>query len=77
MSDLAFASAIEVLSLLNKREISSRELLELYLGRIDRYDGQVNAVVYLDVENARKRADLADQARDAGESWGICCTVCR
>lgn len=70
MSEIAFATASKLLYLLNQRRLSSRELLELYLARIARFNGQVNAVVYLDVEKALKRADLADKARDAGESWG-------
>lgn len=70
MSDFAFASASDLLRLMGQRELTSRELLELYLSRIGKYNGQVNAVIYLDVENARNRADLADTARAAGESWG-------
>lgn len=70
MSEIAFATASKLLHLLNQRKLSSRELLELYLARIARFNGRVNAVVYLDVEKALKRADLADKARDTGESWG-------
>ena len=70
MPDLAFASASDLLRLMDRRELTSRELLDLYLGRIEKYNGQVNAVIHLDVENARKRADLADKARVAGENWG-------
>ena len=62
MSDIAFAPASKLLQLLDRRELSSRELLELYLARIDKFNGQLNAVVYLDVEKARASADLADEA---------------
>lgn len=65
---MAFASASELLRLLNNCRLTSRGLLELYLSRIETYHGQVNAVVYLDLENARQRADLA---RAAGEDWGV------
>ncbi|HVX78569.1 MAG TPA: amidase [Bradyrhizobium sp.] len=71
MADLAFASASELLHLLNERKLTSRELLEFYLNRIETYNGQVNAVVYLDLEGARQRADLADKARAGGQNWGV------
>ena len=45
-----------------KREVSSRELLDLYVGRIERLNPAVNAVVTLDVERAREEAAAADQA---------------
>jgi Asp-tRNA(Asn)/Glu-tRNA(Gln) amidotransferase A subunit family amidase len=48
MSEIAFAPASKLLHLLNQRKLGSRELLELYLARIARFNGKVNAVVYLD-----------------------------
>jgi amidase len=51
-------------------KLSSRELLELYLDRIERFNGKINAVVYLDRDKARERADSADRARASGQSWG-------
>ena len=45
MSEIAFATASKLLYLLNQRKLSSRELLELYLARIARFNGRVNAVV--------------------------------
>ena len=48
------------------REITSRELLELYLDRIERLDPTINAVVTLDVDRARAEADAADAAPRAG-----------
>ena len=53
-----------------RRELSSRELLELYLDRIERLDGPVNAVVTLDVERARVAADAADDAAARGDALG-------
>ena len=53
-----------------KREVSSRELLDLYLGRIERLNPLVNAVVTLDVDRARTEAAAADEALAGGGSAG-------
>jgi amidase len=65
-----WASATDLLAALRRREISSRELLELYLDRNDRFGPQINAVVTLDADRARARAREADDALARGESWG-------
>ncbi|MBV9164453.1 MAG: amidase [Pseudonocardiales bacterium] len=52
------------------KELSSRELLEAYLDRIGRLDGEINAVVTLDVERARAAAAAADEATARGELLG-------
>ncbi len=70
MSDIAFRSALELVVAIRNREVSSRELLDHYLKRIEQYNSQINAVVTLDVDRARKRADEADQALARGELWG-------
>ena len=70
MTELAFVPAVELTDRLRRGEVGSRELLDLYLDRIDRFGGGLNAVVTLDVERARARADEADAARAQGLSWG-------
>jgi amidase len=67
---LPWASAVELLAAMRRREVSSRELLELYLDRIDREGRPINAVVTLDVDRAREQADGADRATAAGDRWG-------
>ena len=52
------------------REVSSRELLELYLDRIERLNRAVNAVVTLDADRARAAADAADDATRPGGGVG-------
>jgi amidase len=71
MSDLAYASATELLQLMDRRELTSRQLLELYLDRVERFNGDINAVVYFEIDAALDRADRADKARAAGERWGV------
>ena len=70
MTDIAFRSALELVVAIRNREISSRELLEHYLKRIERYNPAVNAIVTLDVERARQQAEAADVALARGESLG-------
>ena len=67
---LAFLSATEQSVLLRTKQTSSRELLDLYLERIERLNPSINAVVTLDVETARRRARAADDATGRGVSWG-------
>ena len=65
-----FASARELAARIARLQLSSRELLEHYLARVARLNAPLNAVVTLDLERARARADAADAARARGESWG-------
>jgi len=55
-------TATELTAAIRRREIGSRELLDLYLDRIDRLGGTVNAVVTLDADRARVAAAAADEA---------------
>jgi len=69
-SELAFLPAVEQMALLEKRAVSSRELLDCYLERVESLNPRLNAIVTLDYERARRRAAEADDARARGESWG-------
>jgi amidase len=52
------------------KEISSRELLDLYLRRIDAINPRLNAVVSLDAERGRRAAHAADDALANGRNTG-------
>jgi amidase len=65
-----FLPATELVRLLAEGEVSSRELLDAHLDRIDRLDGALGAVVTLDAERARAAADELDRRRAGGESAG-------
>jgi len=65
-----FSSAIELLGRLRAGEVSSRELLESYLKRIERHNPGLNAIVTLDAARARSRADAADARRAGGGAAG-------
>jgi len=78
MSELTYATATELVSLLAGRELSSAELLEHLLARIDEVNGDVNAFVTIDEDGARERARAADDARgrdDLGPLQGLPMTI--
>ena len=70
MASWAYRSAGELLAAMDRGELTSVELLELLLARIERWNGELNAVVTLAADEARERAREADSARARGESWG-------
>lgn len=70
MHALPFRSATELVALIEKKKIGSEELLDLYLARIEKYNPRVNAVVSMDVPNARRRAKEADAAIARGAPLG-------
>ena len=69
-ADIAFLPAVDLLDLLRRREVSSRELLDLYLQRVEAHNPAINAIVTLDADRARARAAEADEATARGESFG-------
>ena len=70
MSDFAYSTTIETAAAIASGEVSSRELLEAALARVERLDGPVNAVVALDAERALEAADKADLAVSQGAELG-------
>ena len=70
MTDHSYSTTLETAASIASREVSSRELLEAALNRVDRLDGPINAVVALDPERALDAADQADQAVVRGDELG-------
>ena len=66
--DLAFAGAVRQAEMIRSREISARELIELYLERIRRLDPQLNAYRVVFDERALAEADQADARAKAGDT---------
>ena len=66
-TDVAFAGAARQAELIAAGELSSRELVELYLGRIERIDPQINAFRTVMAERALTEADQADRRRAGGD----------
>lgn len=63
-------SATELAAMIAAKEISSRELLDLYVSRIETLDSVTNAVVTLDLDRAHEAAADADAATAAGSPTG-------
>lgn len=68
--DLAFSSVAELSRLLRSGQVSSRELTELYLSRLERFDPALACVITLTRERALKEADQADRDRLRGGIQG-------
>ena len=65
-----FATAIEVAAAIRNGQASSLELTDMYIERVQRYDGQTNAVVVHDFERGREAAKAADAALARGDATG-------
>jgi amidase len=65
--DLAFAGLAAQAELIRSGDVSSRELVELYLERIERLDPQLNAYRVVLPERALADADQADARRRSGD----------
>jgi amidase len=67
---LATSSATDLAAAIRAKEVSSRELLDTYLERVERLNPAINAVVTLDGERARAAATVADEATSRGDAVG-------
>jgi amidase len=65
-----FKSVTELTGAIRRGEITSIDLLNVYLDRIKLYNDDINAVVALDMDAARARAAEADKALAQGRDWG-------
>lgn len=70
MSEIAFLSASELARKISTKQISSVELTKLYIDRIERFDGAINAVVVRIFDEALASAEIADAMQARGETLG-------
>jgi amidase len=70
MVDVPFRSAKQLAADIKRKKIGCLELLDLYLARVEKYDGPLNAVVVRDFDRARTRARAADRALARRQLWG-------
>ena len=70
MKDIVFSSTTQLAAAIRTGEVSATEVLEAHLAQIARHNPALNAIVTMDVEQARKRAREADAALARGEIRG-------
>lgn len=68
LSNLTLAAARQ---LLDNRKITSRQLTEYYLNRLEEYDSQLHSCLLIDRIGALRQADQADQRIAAGDTTGV------
>ncbi len=62
-----FASATDMLEAMRQGHVSSAELVEMHIERIERLNGPINAIINTTFDRARAEAKEADQRRASGE----------
>ena len=68
--ELGFLSAVELAGELRGKEVGAEELARYFIGRIERYDDKVNAVVVRNFERALAAAKQADKALARSQKLG-------
>lgn len=68
--DLAFLPAHRIAALIKARKITSRQITDIYLERLERLNPKLNCVVTLMAESARREADERDAELRAGKDRG-------
>jgi amidase len=69
--ELCNLSAVELVSLLRRREVSARQVMTAHLARIERGNPKVNAIVTLVADRALADAARADEAIARGGPLGV------
>ena len=70
MENLIFASVTAIAQAIRAKEVSSVEVVQAYLQRIEAVNPKLNAVVQLSAETALEQAHQADAALAQGEVAG-------
>jgi Asp-tRNA(Asn)/Glu-tRNA(Gln) amidotransferase A subunit family amidase len=70
VEELAFSTVAELAPLVRERRVSSTELTEMYLRRLERHDAQLHAVITLMGERARAQARALDEELAIGRYRG-------
>jgi amidase len=65
-AEYAYSTAAELVAAMDARAVSAVELAEAAIERIERYDGEINAICVRDFDRARDAARAADAARARG-----------
>jgi amidase len=68
--DIVFMDAAGLAQHIRERSLTSMRVIEAFLAQIERFGPQINAVVTLDAEGARRTAEQADEELDTGKVRG-------
>ena len=68
--ELCFLSAVELAARIRRKQVSSREVMQAHLARIERVNAPLNAIVTLIADRAMADAARADEALARGRSVG-------
>src|ERR1700741_2238179 len=71
MAEIWERDAYELANGVRAGELSSVELLDVFLGRVERFDPELNAWCFLDVESARRDAQGIGAAVASCEDPGV------
>ncbi|MFT7171550.1 MAG: Asp-tRNA(Asn)/Glu-tRNA(Gln) amidotransferase A subunit family amidase, partial [Paracoccaceae bacterium] len=71
LEDVAFWSIAELAALLRQTSVTSTELTLMYLGRLERLDGDLHCVITLTSERALEQAARCDQEFADGKDRGL------
>lgn len=66
MTEIFKKSAAELAELLRAGDVTSEELTKIFLDRIERFNGRMNAFLFVDAEGALEQARAVDADRAAG-----------
>lgn len=70
MQPIVFQSAVQLADGIRRGLFSSVEVFEAHLQQVAKHNPRINALVTIDEEGARRRAQEADEALARGEIWG-------
>jgi amidase len=68
--DIVFSSASQLAAAIRAGHVSAVEVLEAHLAQITTHNSSLNAIITIDVEQARQQARAADEALARGQVWG-------
>ena len=70
MDELIYLPANKLVEMIRTKAVSSVEVVQAHLHRIEQINPKINSVVQILADSALRRANLADEASSRGDSWG-------
>jgi amidase len=70
VDELTYFPATKLIEMIHTKTVSSVEVVQAHLNRIEQINPKINSVVQVLVDSALRRANLADEALSRGDSWG-------